>query len=350
MTFRNKIQSHKSNAAVLLTLAFTLILCSNAIAQYKTNWPPETSKLVSKVKKNGGTNYYWYKNAKWVPIPQESWATLKQTVLKNNLEVNQKLVANGKFVGQLIVQLNKKGNVIYAEFLEVNHKDSAITKPILAAIKNSLFVVQSTGNPKITDPFITFFQLSGMKELAPPTLVSVPDNPDLPWKLSDTTLQNSINKIESQKIDKTEGLITKDSTKTANNVALTSPVTKDTSSSKEYISKESKIASRKTPTDSNYIQARFFGGEEAFKDLIINEFNYPTRCMEQGISGSIIIRFRVNREGIVDKLSTVSKSPKCPEFSNEAKRVIVLAPWIPATYQGKVVNCWLEIPIKLDVR
>jgi TonB family protein len=350
MTYSTPHKSNKSLTAVILTLALTLIINAKVKAQYSTNWSPTTTKLVTKVKKNGGSNYYWYKNAKWVPIPKESWTTVKHNALKNNLDVNQKLVENGKLVGQLIVHINKKGLVVHADFLEVNHQDSNITKPILAAIKNSLFIAQPNGNPNLTDPFITYFQLSGIKELAPKALVSVPDSPDMPWKLSDTALQNSINKIEAPKIDKTEGSKIKDSTKTSKDIALISALLKDSNIAKEYITKESKIATRKAFTDSNYIQARFFGGEEAFKNLIVNEFNYPSRCMEKGISGSIIIRFRVNREGVVDKLSTVSKSPQCPEFTTEAKRVIVLAPWIPATYKGKVVNCWLEIPIKLDVR
>ncbi len=340
----------QSLTAVILTLALTLIINAKVKAQYSTNWSPTTTKLVTKVKKNGGSNYYWYKNAKWVPIPKESWTTVKHNALKNNLDVNQKLVENGKLVGQLIVHINKKGLVVHADFLEVNHQDSNITKPILAAIKNSLFIAQPNGNPNLTDPFITYFQLSGIKELAPKALVSVPDSPDMPWKLSDTALQNSINKIEAPKNSNIGESKIKDSTKTSKDIALISALLKDSNIAKEYITKESKIATRKAFTDSNYIQARFFGGEEAFKNLIVNEFNYPSRCMEKGISGSIIIRFRVNREGVVDKLSTVSKSPQCPEFTTEAKRVIVLAPWIPATYKGKVVNCWLEIPIKLDVR
>ncbi|MFN5889334.1 MAG: energy transducer TonB [Bacteroidota bacterium] len=350
MTYSTPHKSNKSLTAVILTLALTLIINAKVKAQYSTNWSPTTTKLVTKVKKNGGSNYYWYKNAKWVPIPKESWTTVKHNALKNNLDVNQKLVENGKLVGQLIVHINKKGLVVHADFLEVNHQDSNITKPILAAIKNSLFIAQPNGNPNLTDPFITYFQLSGIKELAPKALVSVPDSPDMPWKLSDTALQNSINKIEAPKNSNIGESKIKDSTKTSKDIALISALLKDSNTAKEYITKESKIATRKAFTDSNYIQARFFGGEEAFKNLIVNEFNYPSRCMEKGISGSIIIRFRVNREGVVDKLSTVSKSPQCPEFTTEAKRVIVLAPWIPATYKGKVVNCWLEIPIKLDVR
>ncbi len=350
MTFISKIKSYKFIPTVLFTLVFTLLVISDTNAQYTANWSIETSKLVSKVKKNGGLNYYWYKNTKWVPVPTESWSTLKQNALKNNLDVNQKLVENGKLVGQLIIQINKKGTVVHADFLEVNYQDTNITKPILAAIKNSNFVVQTNGNSKLTDPFITFFQLTGVKEIAPKALVSVPDNPDLPWNLSDTSLQNSINKIEAPKNNNIGESKIQDSTKTSKNIELISSLLKDSNTAKEYITKESKIAAKKALIDSNYLQARFFGGEEAFKNLIVNEFNYPTRCMEKGISGNIIIRFRVNREGIVDKLSSISKSPQCPEFTTEAKRVIVLAPWIPATYKGKVVNCWLEIPIRLDVR
>lgn len=350
MPLKSAIQSFKSQCTVIVALTLSIIFNSAAIAQYTTSWSSETSKLVAKVKKNGGTNYSWYKNAKWVPTPKESWPTLKQTILNNNLDINQKLVETGKLVGQLIIQINKKGIVVHADFLEVNYQDTNITKPILAAIRNSNFVVQTNGNPKLTDPFITFFQLSGIKEIAPKALVSVPDNPDLPWNLSDTALQNSINKIEAPKNSNIGESKIKDSTKTSKDITLISSLLKDSNTAKEYITKESKIAAKKALTDSNYLQARFFGGEEAFKNLIVNEFNYPTRCMEKGISGNIIIRFRVNREGIVDKMSTVSKSPQCPEFTTEAKRVIVLAPWIPATYKGKVVNCWLEIPIRLDVR
>ena len=54
MPLKSAIQSFKSQCTVIVALTLSIIFNSAAIAQYKTSWSSETSKLVAKVKKNGG--------------------------------------------------------------------------------------------------------------------------------------------------------------------------------------------------------------------------------------------------------------------------------------------------------
>lgn len=96
--------------------------------------------------------------------------------------------------------------------------------------------------------------------------------------------------------------------------------------------------------------ARFLGGENAFKEYISAEFNYPSRCLNESINGYVRIRFNVDRRGIVVNCRIKEISKGCPEFGIEAIRVLKACPkWVPATYNGKNIAAWFEVPISLSV-
>lgn len=96
--------------------------------------------------------------------------------------------------------------------------------------------------------------------------------------------------------------------------------------------------------------SRFLGGEKAFIEYVFDQFNYPKRCQENGISGYVRIRFMVNRNGIVTQCRIKESSSKCPEFSIEAIRVMRECPkWIPAKHNGKNISAWFELPLSLNV-
>ena len=93
------------------------------------------------------------------------------------------------------------------------------------------------------------------------------------------------------------------------------------------------------------------GGMDMFFQHIRDHFIYPVRCMEQGINGSVLIRFVVEKDGRVTMPIAVQQTPKCPEFTAEAIRVINITPrWIPGMHNGQYVRSYMEVPIKLSVK
>jgi TonB family protein len=97
--------------------------------------------------------------------------------------------------------------------------------------------------------------------------------------------------------------------------------------------------------------ARFLGGQNAFSEFIVDQFVYPTRCIDESINGYVRVRFMVDRNGSVSNCRIKEGSKGCPEFGIEAIRVLKSCPkWIPATHNGKNISAWFEVPISLSVK
>ena len=91
-------------------------------------------------------------------------------------------------------------------------------------------------------------------------------------------------------------------------------------------------------------------GDEAFIEYIKNNFEYPPRCQEEGINGYVKLRFVVDGSGAISLISPVEETKSCPEFTQEAIRVLKKSPrWIPGMVGGKYVKSWREIPIRLNL-
>lgn len=98
------------------------------------------------------------------------------------------------------------------------------------------------------------------------------------------------------------------------------------------------------------IQARFPGGENMFYKYLSNSLVFPARCMDDGISGTVKLRFVVNIQGNISDIKVTEETKSCPEFTQEAIRVIKNSPkWIPAQISGKFVNSWMTIPVKFQL-
>jgi protein TonB len=68
--------------------------------------------------------------------------------------------------------------------------------------------------------------------------------------------------------------------------------------------------------------------------------------MEEGISGTVKLRFVVDVQGKISQIKVLEENKSCPEFTKEAIRVIRQSPkWIPAQIKGKFVNSWMMIPV-----
>lgn len=96
--------------------------------------------------------------------------------------------------------------------------------------------------------------------------------------------------------------------------------------------------------------ARFLGGEDLFLRYVSDEFVYPNRCLDANINGYVLIRFMVDRNGLVSRCQIIEGSSACPEFGKEAIRIFYLCPkWIPATHEEKNINAYFQVPISLKI-
>ena len=87
------------------------------------------------------------------------------------------------------------------------------------------------------------------------------------------------------------------------------------------------------------------GGEKALLAFIGANLHYPVIAQENGIQGTIIVRFVVTKTGSVDKVEVLrSLDPACDK---EAVRVINLLPqWVPGKQKGENVSVYYALPIK----
>lgn len=98
-------------------------------------------------------------------------------------------------------------------------------------------------------------------------------------------------------------------------------------------------------------KAQFKGGDKAFQKYVMNNFRYPARCQENGIGGSVLLRFVVDVDGSIVNIQVLEVSTKCPEFAKEAVRILKNSPrWIPGMYNGRFVKSYRELPLKMAVQ
>jgi protein TonB len=98
-------------------------------------------------------------------------------------------------------------------------------------------------------------------------------------------------------------------------------------------------------------KAQFKGGDKAFQRYVMDNFTYPARCQENGIGGSVLLRFVVDVDGSIVNIQVLEVSTKCPEFAKEAVRILRNSPrWIPGMYNGRFVKSYRELPLKMAVQ
>ena len=96
------------------------------------------------------------------------------------------------------------------------------------------------------------------------------------------------------------------------------------------------------------VMPKFPGGEEALKQYIFKNLNYPVEAQENNISGKIYVKFVVTKKGEVTNVSLIRSVH--PLLDNEAIRVVQSLPdWIPGRQAGKKINVWFTIPIIFQI-
>jgi TonB family protein len=94
---------------------------------------------------------------------------------------------------------------------------------------------------------------------------------------------------------------------------------------------------------------RFPGGEIELLKHISDNTNYPESAKINGIQGKVIIRFAVDTEGNVTRVSVLKGVD--PELNAEAIRVVKTLPkFVPGRQGGKSVPVWYMVPINFTLK
>ena len=90
------------------------------------------------------------------------------------------------------------------------------------------------------------------------------------------------------------------------------------------------------------------GGDRAMMEYLSQNIKYPVEAYEQGIQGTVVVRFVVDKTGEVTDIAILrSLDPSCDE---EAIRVVSAMPnWIPGKQEGEVVSVYYTLPIRFKL-
>lgn len=93
---------------------------------------------------------------------------------------------------------------------------------------------------------------------------------------------------------------------------------------------------------------QFPGGDVALRAFLLKNVKYPLEARQKGITGEVMVGFRVNEQGkIVDPQVVTSVDPL---LDKEALRVVKMMPaWTPARQRGKAVPYDFMIPVNFSL-
>ncbi len=86
------------------------------------------------------------------------------------------------------------------------------------------------------------------------------------------------------------------------------------------------------------------GGPDALNAFLTKEIQYPEVARNNGITGTVLIEFVVEKDGRVSNAKV--KVPLFPECDKEAVRGVMAMPkWKPGKNMGKPVRCFYQVPV-----
>ena len=93
---------------------------------------------------------------------------------------------------------------------------------------------------------------------------------------------------------------------------------------------------------------KFPGGDDALRQYIAENVDYPVLAQENDIQGTVYVRFVVLKTGAVGEVQVVRGVDKL--LDDEAIRVVESLPkFEPGSQRGKKVNVWYTVPIKFQL-
>lgn len=100
---------------------------------------------------------------------------------------------------------------------------------------------------------------------------------------------------------------------------------------------------------SEIIPPKYADGEEAMFAFLDSVLVVPQSAIDNNISGRVIVRFFVDKEGNIKSPSIQQGlTPECNEAAIEAVKKMPL--WIPAQQNGKSVNGFASVPVSFKTR
>jgi protein TonB len=92
----------------------------------------------------------------------------------------------------------------------------------------------------------------------------------------------------------------------------------------------------------------FPGGEGELMKYLLSNVNYPDVARENGIEGTVYIRFVVTKSGKVGETQVMKSAD--PLLDEAALKVVKSLPtWSPGKINGNAVNVWFIVPIKFKL-
>lgn len=90
--------------------------------------------------------------------------------------------------------------------------------------------------------------------------------------------------------------------------------------------------------------AEFKGGQSALMKFISTNINYPESALQNGISGRVIVKFVIEKDGSITNATIVKGVDS--DLDKEALRIIRRMPkWIPAKNNGQPVRSYYNLPV-----
>ena len=94
----------------------------------------------------------------------------------------------------------------------------------------------------------------------------------------------------------------------------------------------------------------FPGGQKRLIEYLSATVKYPVVARENGIQGSVLVQFTVDKDGAVGDV-TVLRSGGDPSLNREAVRVVNSMPnWIPGTKRGKPIRVRYTLPVNFRLQ
>lgn len=94
---------------------------------------------------------------------------------------------------------------------------------------------------------------------------------------------------------------------------------------------------------------QFPGGDAELLKFVSSNLRYPTIAAENGIEGLVVVRFVVNKDGVVSDAEVLrSLDPSCDK---EAIRVVKSMPkWVPGKQNGRNVAVYYTLPVRFQLQ
>lgn len=94
--------------------------------------------------------------------------------------------------------------------------------------------------------------------------------------------------------------------------------------------------------------AEFPGGQSALMTFLSNNIRYPEAAQQNGISGRVIVKFVVEKDGSISSASVVKGVDK--DLDAEAVRVVRRMPkWKPGKNSGQPVRSYFTLPVSFKL-